>query len=326
MKRLFLFVPLISALFLIFASCERKYYSSDGVVWGTTYHIVFAGDRSLADSIDAVTERIDNALSLFNAQSELCAVNAGRIDEVGDDFARVYDVSRRVWALSGGVYDPTVGPLTRLWGFGPQDGAMPGDSAIEAALEVVGMGKTELSGRRLTRPSGLQFDFASVAKGYGVDCVADMLQRNGCTDFMVEIGGEIVASGVNPSGKAWRIQVDSPAGGMAHSRLALCSLGPERTAMAGSGNYRNFRTDSAGRMYGHTISPLTGKPVQGSVLAVTVVAAECALADALATACMASTSPDSALAFARRSGAEIMVAYVQADTLATVSTDGFPLI
>lgn len=318
-------MPLISVLFLTFASCGQKYFSSDGYVWGTTYHIVYEGMPELADSITVVTARIDSSLSLFNTKSELTAVNDGSRDEVSFDFVTVYGVARRVWELSGGVYDPTVAPLTRLWGFGPDEpDALPEDSAVCRALQTVGFGKSHLRGCVIERPSGMQFDFASVAKGYGVDCVADMLRRNGCRNYMIEIGGEIVAEGVNPKGEPWRIQIDSPDGGFSHNRMALCRLGPARTAMAGSGNYRNFRTDSAGHVFGHTISPLTGRPVQSSMVAVTIVAGECALADALATACMAASNTDSAMAFVRRADAEALLVYASGDSLVTVATSAFP--
>lgn len=321
MKRI---LPLISVLILIFASCTQKYFRTEGNVWGTSYHIVYDGPRDLSDSISCVTGRIDGIFSLFNPQSEICAVNAGCCDSVSDAFAELMLMAGDVWKLSGGVYDPTVAPLTRLWGFGPDDICSPTAEAVDSALMCVGLGRVRLVGGRLIRPVGMQFDFSSIAKGYGVDAVASMLERNGVLNYMVEIGGEVRCSGLNAKGKPWRIQVDSPAGGMGHSRLAICTLGPQSVSMASSGNYRNFRVDSLGCLYGHTISPLTGRPVAGNVLAATVVSERCAYADAIATACMAAGNVDSAFAVCRRAGVEALVVYADADTMSVRATEAFP--
>lgn len=320
-------LPLISAIILIFASCRERYRTADGSLWGTSYHVVYGGSATLADSIAAVGAEIDTALSLFNPQSELCAVNAGD-SIVSGHFCRVFDISQRISSLSSGAYDPTVAPLTALWGFGAAgSGKVPSDSAVAAAVATVGINRCSIGNGILTRGHACtQFDFSSVAKGYGVDCIADMLERNGVTDYMVEVGGEVVARGFSPRGDKWRIQVDSPLGGMAHTPLLTVALGPGRSSLASSGNYRNIRTDaSTGRMWAHTISPRSGLPVQSPILAASVRADACAVADALATACMASGNVDSAMAIVRRAGAEAIVVYASGDTISTVRTPHFDL-
>lgn len=324
MKRAFLFLPLISVLFLIFASCSQKYFTTDGRAWATTYHIVYSSPADLSDSITKEIDAIDNELSLFNPSSELSAVNDGITDSIGRRFAEVFALGKYVWSISGGVYDPTVGPIAELWGFGRSEGLTPTDSAIAVALTAVGMGDCHVDGNRIIKKTpDTRFDFSSIAKGYGIDCIADMFERNGVEDYMIEIGGEVLARGVNPKGRAWHIQIDSPEGGMAHKALGIKALGPDRTALASSGNYRNIRTDSLGRRYGHTLSPLTGRPAETSVVAVTIEAPSCALADAVATACMASGCADSALAIVDRSACEALIVACQGDTLAIVKSNGF---
>lgn len=289
MKQNFGILPLISAIVLTFASCSEKFITTDGSAWATTYHIVYSGGRDLSDSIEAQIVLVDNELSMFNPASAVSAVNAGLTDTVDFYFRAVFDCAAEVSALSDGRYDPTVAPLVDLWGFGRTDkAAAPSDSLIGAVLESIGIADCSIDayGALVRKSPETDFDFSSLAKGFGVDCVADMLERNGCSDYMVEIGGEIRVRGTNPRGEKWRIQIDDPRQGTVHSRYTVLPLGPERTAVATSGNYRNYRADSAGNIYGHTISPIEGRPIATEVLSATVVAPSCMLADALATACM----------------------------------------
>lgn len=308
MKRFFIILPLISALFLTFASCKEIFFTTDGTAWATSYHIVYKSPKNLDDSIHKIIAAIDNELSLFNPNSEVSTINDGVTDIVGSHFREVFEVSQRVNALSGGCYDVTIGPVAELWGFGRSDGSTVNDSLIAKALESVGMADCSLTGNRIIKKSPLtRFDFSSVAKGYGIDCIADMFERNGVNDYLIEIGGEIAVRGSNREGRQWHIQIDSPEGGVGHKALAIKALGPERMAIASSGNYRNFRQDSAGTTYGHTLSPLTGRPASTSVVAATVIHPSCAFADALATACMASGCADSAVTIIERAEAKALI-------------------
>lgn len=329
MKRIFGILPLISALFLIFASCSEEYFTTSGTTWGTTYHIAYSAAAPLDTVISAALRLTDNELSMFNPHSTVSRINRGETSEASPEFIEIFYLSQKISRISGGVYDPTVGPLSNLWGFGTDTvTAVPSDSAIVCALSAVGIGDCAIdsAGTVVKKSSATVFDFSSIAKGYGIDLVGRALEENGVTDYMIEIGGEVLARGHNPKGRPWRIQIDSPDGGMAHRRLAVVSLGPDRSAVASSGNYRNLRRRPDGTAYGHTLSPLSGHPAESTLAAATVMAADCATADALATACMASASPDSALAIVRRAGAEaLIVAVTPADTLAVITTEGFRL-
>lgn len=319
-------LPLISAFILIFASCGEKFFYYNGEIWGTTFHIVYDGDTNLDGEMLAQMRVIDAALSMFNEASEVSAVNRNEIDSVSRAFVEVFAVAKRVNALSGGVYDPTVAPLVDLWGFGRREaGTLPSEAEIAAALESVGIADCSVGqdNRLIKKTPATAFDFSSVAKGYGVDAVAAVLEKNGVENYMVEIGGEVVARGLSPKGKPWRIQIDAPVASAGHTRLSVVELGPDLSAIASSGNYRRFRTDSLGNIFGHTISPLTGRPVAGKVLAATVRAGDCASADALATACMAAALPDTAFAVLGRAAAEGLIVVASADTLKIETTPGW---
>ena len=327
MKRRFIILPLISAIILTFASCSEKYFTTDGQTWGTSYHIVYKSKRSMDDSIASTLAMIDRELSMFNPTSTVSRINAGTLDSASAPFAEVFMLAQKINRFSGGVYDPTVGPRTDLWGFGRKEiESQPTDSAITEALASVGIQDCMIDEYfRISKKSqATVFDFSSIAKGYGVDCVGRVLEAAGIENYMIEIGGEVLAKGFNPKGRPWRIQIDSPTSGFGHERLSVATLGPIKTAMASSGNYRNFRTDASGDVYGHTLSPVTGRPVRGMIPAATVVAGDCATADALATACMAAAVPDSALAILGRAGAQGLIVTIEGDSLVMLASPKFP--
>lgn len=280
------------AMAIVSASCARpQWREAGGAAWGTTFTIKYYGDRNLDDSVVAVMRQVELSLSMFEPLSNISRLNRAETDTMTPMTAAVFAEAQRVSALSGGMFDPTVAPLVNLWGFGVghvRDGAVPDSAAVSAALKCVGIGGCTVDGAGVLhrKNGGMTFDFSAIAKGYGVDCVSDMLRRNGCRDFMVEIGGEISTSGCNSRGEPWLIQIDSPSSGVAgHEQLETVCLAD--MSVATSGNYRNWRKLDDGSRVGHTISPKTGYPVQSDVVAATVIAPRCVTADALATAAMA---------------------------------------
>lgn len=288
----------------LFTSCgvQDEYRSFSGAVWGTTFHIVYKAPRDLTDSIYTVMTRIDNSLSMFNPNSTVSRINSHESAIPDNEVLEVWNISRAVHEASGGRFDPTVAPLVDLWGFGRKgrDVSPPDSAEITGVMEGVGLGKWSLEkGVKVIKPTpDAAIDFSAVAKGYGVDCIAGLLRRNGSEDFMVEVGGEIALHGLNPKGKLWRVQIDAPVDTLPGS-VALRFIDTTDCAIATSGNYRNYQIDKNGSKYGHTIDPLTGYPRTKSFQTVTVIGSSCALADALATAMMAS-EPDSALVLPSR--------------------------
>lgn len=319
MTRLTTLRMLIYVIIPYLTSCADKNYENSGAAWGTTYHIVYTAPRDLGDSVVAVMARVEDELSMFKPTSTISRINRGEDIAAGTMLTEVFTLSQHISRLSGGAFDPTVGPLTNLWGFGTKSAdslSTPSDSLITEALQTVGIADCCLAGNRIVKKHPMTvFDFSSIAKGYGVDAVAAMLQRNGAADYLVEIGGETRTSGLNPKGKPWRIQVDAPTSGdTGHERLLV--ICPGDRAVASSGNYRNYRDTPEGRI-GHTINPATGRPSVTSTVATTVIAPDCATADALATACMV-MQPDSAISMIER--------LPDAEALIVISISGIPTL
>lgn len=325
----FRFTPLIYTIILILTSCTENFYNFSGVTWGTTYNITYRSDVRLDDSISTAMRAIDNSLSMFNPKSTVARINSGTDMHADSLVADIMRLSAMVNKCSGGAFDPTVGPLVEIWGFGTgEQRDEPVLADIASARARVGFDKCRMeNGLIHFACDGMRLDFSAIAKGYGVDQVAGMLERNGCTDYMVEIGGEINARGTNPNGKPWRIQIDAPVpdsdGNAMHTRLMVIEL--HDAALATSGNYRNYRRTDKGTHIVHTISPLTGYPVKTATLSVSVIAGSCALADALATAAMAMPYPDARSMIDKLPDAEAL--FVLADSTGcfkVMATDGFP--
>lgn len=280
-------------LLVLTVSCRRgdDYRRLQGAVWNTAYSITYRGPAELTDSVTETLNRIDRSLSVFNPRSLVSAVNKGDTAVRADGlFSAVMAASREIWGASQGRFDPTLGPAIRLWGFGPGHDTLTVTPAMtDSVRALVGLDKVTIhpDGTISKSDPRVELNFSAIAKGLACDEVGEMLRRNGVTDYMVEIGGEIALSGVNPQGKPWRIMIDSPAAGPdSHKRLA--TVAATDCGIASSGNYRNFRVTESGGRVGHTIDPATCRPAQEHLLAVTVVAPSCMMADGLATACMAS--------------------------------------
>ena len=278
-------------LCVLFVGRHREravYHTDDGVVWTTGYHIVYSSPSPLADSIQAVLARVDASASVYNELSLVSRINRNDTSQPDSLFTRLYNCSWTIYWLSGGSYDPTVMPLVEAWGFGHDLRAEPTQAQLDSILPYVGMKRTRLAGGVLTKDDPrTQFDFSSIAKGLAVDEVG-MLERNGVKNYLVEIGGEVLARGVNQQGAPWHVSVDLPlsqADSVVHSSAVVLTI--DSLAVATSGNYRKFRDRPAGERVSHIIDPLTGRGQVSNLLSVTIVAPDCMTADAWATACMA---------------------------------------
>lgn len=327
MNRLLYILSLLALLTGCTLSPRSSYRQAEGAAWGTFYHITYNSPTDLSDSIVAVIHDIDMSLSPFQKDSRISRINRGEDMTTDSLLAGVFTLSQHVNALSGGAFDPTLAPLINLWGFGYKevsDSDSPSRLQIDSCLQWVGIADCHIGpdGLIVKKHPKTEFNFSAIAKGYGVDKVAEMLRRNGCMDYMVEIGGEIALSGVSPRGGDWVIQVDAPvydAAGMIHDELVCLSL--TGRGIATSGDYRNFRDTSNGRV-SHTINAVTGRPVATGTVSATVVAESTALADALATAIMAMPA-DSAIAMMEKVGSAEALIVIGHDSLKTISTSGF---
>ena len=264
-----------------------------GRTMGTTWHVTYMpATQDLAASqaqqgIERILEAVNLSMSTYRSDSEISRFNLAQSEQwlpVSEDFLEVLRAAMAIGDASGGAYDVTVGPVVNLWGFGPEarTDSVPDEKALLALLQQIGQDKLQLDeeNRQILKTTDLSLDFSSIAKGYGVDRVADWLQASGVVDMLVEVGGEMRLHGRNPRGEPWRIAIEQPDSMMGSVAMAI-SLTDQ--ALATSGDYRNY-FEVAGKRYSHTIDPRTGYPIGHDLVSVTVVHPRAMIADAWATA------------------------------------------
>ena len=268
-------------------SITDEYINNSGSVFGTFYSITYRSDKDLHDGLRERMAQVDSSLSPFNKKSVISAINENR--DFGTDamFTEVFTIARNVSEKTDGAFDITVAPLVNAWGFGFKNGITVEESTIDSIMKFVGFKKVYIENGKVRKEHPeTMLDCSAIAKGYGCDAVAKFLDQNGIEDYLVEIGGEVVARGKSTKGKEWTIgiskPVDDPSGKNHGMQTAVNASGK---GIATSGNYRNYREEN-GKKISHTIDPLTGYPVQHSLLSATVIAEDCATADAYATAFM----------------------------------------
>lgn len=278
---------IVASVVIIRQNSAMPYQINQGMVFGTFYKITYQYDKNLQKEIEAQLKSVNDALSMFDKKSIITAVNNNEPVKLNDMFVNVFKLAQSISEDTDGAFDITVAPLVNAWGFGYRSGALPSQQDIDSIRAFVGYQKVKLSGMRIQKEDArLTLDCSAIAKGYGTDVVARYFLREGIKNFMVEIGGEIVTHGVNPKRQQWSIGIEKPV----EDSLAMKSelqtvLRVDDIAMATSGNYRNFYYKD-GKKYAHTIDPKTGFPVQHNILSATVLAKQCAVADAYATAFM----------------------------------------
>lgn len=282
-----LLLLIVGTVWVIRQQHNMPYQHNEGMIFGTFYSVTYQHDRDLKAEIEAELKKVDHSLSPFNKQSVITAINENRAAKLDDMFLTVYDLAKHISEDTDGAFDITVAPLVNAWGFGFKNNTKPTDTAIDSLRQIVGYKKVKLAGKRIVKDDPrIMLDCSAIAKGYGSDVVARYLKAQGIKNFMVEIGGEIVTCGINPKRLPWAIGVEKPVDdSLATSKDLQTVLNITDIAMATSGNYRNFYYKD-GKKYAHTIDPKTGRPVQHSILSATVLAKECAVADAYATSFM----------------------------------------
>lgn len=284
---LFLLLLTVGTIFIVRQQQSMPYQHNQGVIFGTTYNIIYQYDQDLQTDIVAQLQRVDNSLSPFNPRSIISRVNRNEPVKVNDLFTDVFSLAQRVSSDTQGAFDITVAPLVNAWGFGFRQGTSPTRHAIDSLRAIVGYDKVALRGSHVEKTDPrIMLDCSAIAKGYGCDVVARYLRQTGIKNFMIEIGGEIVTSGINEKRTPWRIGVTKPTDDSLNVNQDIQTIvNVTDKAMATSGNYRNFYYKN-GKKYAHTIDPKTGYPVQHNILSATVLAADCTTADAYATAFM----------------------------------------
>lgn len=263
------------------------YQHDEGQIFGTFYHITYQNDSSIQTDILAELQKVDNALSMFNRESIISHINRGENVETNEMFESVFNLAEKISDNTDGAFDITVAPLVNAWGFGFKTGNPPTKQTVDSLRAIVGYKKVKLVNHRITKTDArVMLDCSAIAKGYGCDVVARLLEKRGIKNYMVEIGGEVVTHGISEKRLPWKIGVTKPSDDSLNVNNELQTvLNVKDRAMATSGNYRNFYY-RGGKKYAHTIDPATGYPVQHSILSATVLAKRCAEADGYATAFM----------------------------------------
>lgn len=256
----------------LLAGCSKPmpFQRHSNFVFGTVYNITYQYDKDLQKEIEAELMKVDAEFSMFNNESTVARINRGDSTvERSEMFNEIYQLAQTVSKETYGAFDITVAPLVNAWGFGFKHEQLPTAQQVDSLMKIRN-----------------QMDFSAIAKGFGCDVVARLLKSKGINNFMVEIGGEVVVSGRNDKDQLWHIGVNKPVDDSTHMDNELQTvLSITDHAMATSGNYRNFYYQN-GKKYAHTIDPRTGYPVQHSLLSATVIADDCATADAYATSFM----------------------------------------
>lgn len=283
----FLAFLIIGTLFVVRQQRNMPYQRCSDFVFGTTFNVTYQSDSDMTYSIKDALRKVDYSLSPFNKESVITAINDNKDVRPDKMFMDVFQMAMDVSRETEGAFDITVAPLVNAWGFGFKSGQKPTPQQVDSLKQIIGYQKILVDdGMVRKQDPRMMLDCSAIAKGYGADVVADVLRRHGVKNFMVEIGGEIVTSGVNPDRLPWKVGVIKPTDdSLSVSHELQTILNVTDVAMATSGNYRNFYYEG-GKKFAHTIDPQTGYPVQHSLLSATVLAKTCAIADAYATSFM----------------------------------------
>ena len=277
-------------VFITFFSCsELKKTSLTGLIYGTSYNIQFysSGNSNYSNEIVDIFKEIDMSMSTYKKTSIISRVNNNNSVQLDDHFKNVFGFSKKIYEITGGRFDPSIGLLVNYWGFGPEkfvpDSKINPNDQFTYLLSKTGFNRFEIIDNKLSRPMDSYIDFNAIAKGYAVDEVAKFLKNKQIDNYLIEIGGEINSSGINiDKNKPWLVAIDMPR--FDGDRSNYSSLELNNVSLASSGTYRKFKIDSMGNRYAHIINPLTGYPTKTNILSVTVKASSCVEADAYATA------------------------------------------
>lgn len=291
MKRNILSYIILSAC-LFLAACTSnplKLVKFNGEAQGTYYIVTYydAEGRFFQQEIELLLDSIDRSVSIWNDSSIISKINRN-VPGVEPDsiFTELFLMSKKVYDKTGGAFDPTVGPLVNAWGFGFTNRMQVDQHVIDSLLQFVGFDKVSLhNGKIFKDDPRIQFDFNAIAQGYSVDLIGRLLENKGVANYLIDVGGEVLASGVKPNHESWKVGIEEPVDNAEYGQSLQAVVKLTDKAMATSGNYRKFYKKD-GVKYSHTIDPHTGYPVQHSLLSVSVIASDCALADAWATAFM----------------------------------------
>jgi thiamine biosynthesis lipoprotein len=286
-------IILLSGLLLCLPACQPAGSSKKALITGeaqgTTYRVIYYAADTLVTKpvIDSLLDAFNLIASVWEENSIISRINNNdNTVEAGAEFINIFKQSQRISEATNGAFDITVGPLVNAWGFGFRNRIEMDAHVVDSLLPLVGYRKVRLAGNKIVKDNpAIQIDYNAIAKGYSVDWLGGFLSANGIKNYLVEIGGEIVARGSKPGGVPWVVGIEKPAPEADAPQVLEATITLINRALATSGNYRKFY-EKGGVRYSHTIDPATGYPVQHSLLSATVIADSAAIADGYATAFM----------------------------------------
>lgn len=291
---------LVVILFLLIG-CQNQnvppiatYQKTQGQTMGTTYAITYQSNQDIKAIVEEVLKEVNLGVNHYDPNSVISQFNQGTsqwqvtADATHQHFHTNLTAAKSIFEATNGAFDPTIMPLVNYWGFG-YTGKKPVTNIdslkVDSLLQFVGFDKIQIATTQVTKDNPtIQLDFSALAKGYGVDKVGEAIEQQGIENYLVDIGGEVRAKGINKRGIPWQLGINTPTAEAAISDyLAVIAL--DNRAMATSGNYRNFY-EVNGIRYAHTLNPTTGYPELNTLLSATVIAEDCITADGYATAFM----------------------------------------
>ena len=288
MRYLLIFLICLVSCSIDESSKKSVLVTNKGNTQGTYYYIKYLSinGQSFQSDIDSILNEIDLSLSIYNNNSLISNINSG--DSVNTDFLfnTVFDVSKEINEKTNGAFDPSISPLVNYWGFYNYTGVkeiLVDSTEINNILKNIGFGKIKIKNNLVQLPTNMSLDFNSIAQGYTVDLIGSHLRKVGVNDFLINVGGENLASGKNQEGDIWKIGIEKPTNKINYDYKLILSL--NNKAIATSGNYRKFHKIN-GKKYSHVIDPSTGYPAYNRLLSVSVIHDDCMIADAYATAFM----------------------------------------
>ena len=318
-------LPVIVCITL-FSCSQKKTLNTklSGLVFGTSYSIVYNSTTNYKKEIDSIFNTINASLSTYQNSSIISKLNNNDTVIIDAHFTNVFKASKVIYKHTNGAFDPTIGVLVNAWDFGPKKKVNHlNQLKIDSLMLYVGFKKVTLVNGALTKPKETFLDFNAIAKGYAVDVVSNFLTSKQCNNHLVEIGGEIRVSGVNnDKSKPWRVGVEKPNFDGTQSLLKGITL--HNTAMATSGTYRKFKVDSLGNRYAHIIDTQTGRPSKTNLLSISVIANNCMLADAYATAFKTMGIDAVKLFLDEHTDIKVFLIFEKNKQIQTLSINGFP--
>lgn len=278
-------ILLFIASFIISCKQEPKNTILSGEVFGTSYSVIYDSEINFQKEFDSLFFVINKSMSTYQTGSDISKLNRNESNIIDAHFAHVFDASKDIYKETEGVFDPSIGAVVNAWDFGPEGAIESLDSLkIDSLMLSVGLDKVTRKALTIKKQNPNTFiDFNAIAKGYGVDVIGWFLESKNIANYLVEIGGEIRAKGRNIEKQAdWKVGVEQPHFDSEQSILKAISLHNE--SMATSGTYRKFKVDENGNKYSHIIDAKTGYPSKTNLLSISVIAEDCMIADAYATA------------------------------------------